>query len=963
MTKALFKCAAALAALLLSFVALGQSKATGELSGKVRDASTPDLSEGVPYAVVSIPALGIATVSDVDGNYTLDHIVPAEYEVTVQSLGYETVATKVKIGAGKRQMDFSMNVADFRLDQVTVTAEVSKAGAATASKISRTAIEHMQANSLADVMALLPGADITDDMFRPDFYKVKTLSIRGGHTDGTDNGEIAQGTAIVLDGAPLSNSANLNTMSAALGGGTTGAGGVGPSTGIDLRTITTDNIESVEVIRGVASVEYGDATSGTVIVNAKAGKEPMTVRFNTNPNIYSIGATQGVSLGNRRGFINYGADYAYSVKDPREGYDHYQRATARLSYSNTFGNLNTTTTGTLTWTKDKAEPNPDDQNDFQTRNSRDLGLRFTTRGTYDINKGWFKNVKYNLAFNYTDRLSYYKDYETNADAAYSFSKIDGSVLSSIAGQRVYDDGGNEITNFDASLASQRSWLVPSEYWSEYNVYGKELNTYAKLVANFAGNIGSTNHHIIFGADWSNDGNVGKGKVFDVDNPPYRSVSFKFATQRERAYKDIPFLNKFGVFAEETLRAKLLGRELELVAGARYDKVLDVADGVMAPRLNASFEIIPDVLSVRGAYGINVKTPGIAYVYPDNAYFDMTNFDNRASTTVPDAQKFQVITTHVYDDTNKDLELATQTKQEVGLDLKLGQVKVSVTAFRDICHNAYTFNRTLDSYGFVTYNRYLAGAYPADGTTWPSLTLNESSNYILPYSKPGNNLSYDNKGVEFVIDFGRIEAIRTSFVVNGQYYDESSWNNGYFFWNNKSDGAESFGIYSSKISSGISIYRNIITNLIATHNIPSLGLVISMTANVNWRNSYDWVKYGEDDDIPVMYLDIADGQVKDFDKSWVADETSAEYAQWLPILRNEANGAIASDRRVREPVFKPVLCVNTNITKQFDRFSVSFFANNMFRSTPLQALKKDPGTYKRINDNTFFFGLQLTAKIF
>ena len=959
MKKTIIKCLALLAGALVSISAMGQ--ATGSLGGKVRDASTPDQGEGVPYAVVSIPALGIATVSDVNGNYLLDHIVPAEYEVTVQSLGYETVAIKVKIGAGKRQMDFSMNVADFRLDQVTVTAEVSKAGAATASKISRTAIEHMQASSLLDVMTLLPGADIADDSFKPDLQGVKTMSIRGGQPQSIREFQ-SQGTAIIMDGAPLSNNANLNTMAAAIGGATTGAGGVSPSTGIDLRTITTDNIESVEVIRGVASVEYGDATSGTVIVNAKAGKEPMTIRFNTNPNVYSIGATQGVGLGAKKGFLNYGADYAYSVKDPREGYDYFQRATGRLSYSNTFGKLNTTTTASITWTKDKSEPNPDDQNDFRTSNSRSIGARATTRGTYDVNKGWLKNLKYNLAFNYTDRLSYYKDWETNADAPYSFSKTDGSILSSVAGARVYDDSGAEITNFGADLAGQRSWLVPSEYWSEYNVYGKELNTYAKAVANFAGNIGATNHRIIIGADYNNDGNIGKGKVFDQENPPYRAVSYRFATQRERAYKDIPFLNRFGVFAEETLRARLLGRELEVVAGARYDKVIDVADGVVTPRVNASYEIIPNVLSVRGAYGVNVKTPGIAYVYPDNAYFDMINFDNRASSTVPDEQKFQVITTHVYDDSNPGLELATQTKKEVGFDLRLGQVKVSVTGFEDSCNNGYSFSRTLDSYGFVKYNQYTAGAYPADGTSWPSLTLASDGNYILPYTKPSNNLSFKNKGVEFVVDFGRIDAIRTSFVINGQYYDQSSWNNGYIFYNDKSQGDQSFGIYSSKVSSGISKYRNVITNLIATHNIPSLGLVISMTANVNWRYT-DWDVYGADDDIPVMYLDIADGLIKDFDKSWVADETSAEYAQWLPILRNEANGEIASDRRVIEPAYKPVLCINTNITKQFDRFSVSFFANNMFRSTPLQPLKKSPGSFKRINDDTFFFGLQLTAKLF
>ena len=77
MTKKLFSGAAVLATLLMSIVAFGQGKATGSLAGKVRESA--DISQGVPYAVVSIPALGIATVTDVDGNYVLDHILPAEH--------------------------------------------------------------------------------------------------------------------------------------------------------------------------------------------------------------------------------------------------------------------------------------------------------------------------------------------------------------------------------------------------------------------------------------------------------------------------------------------------------------------------------------------------------------------------------------------------------------------------------------------------------------------------------------------------------------------------------------------------------------------------------------------------------------------------------------------------------------------------------------------------------------------
>jgi len=944
----------AFALLLMTGSVWAQRQAVVSIKGTVTEQVSDGTSAPVPYAAIQVTGTGMSAVANEKGEYTLPGIAPGTYEFVVSSLGYETLNTKVTITASKAVYDFKLRVADFRLDDVTVTAEVSKAGSATASKINRTAIEHIQASSLADVMALLPGADITSSTFKPDLQGVKSLSVRGASS---------MGTAIIMDGAPISNAANMQTMSAAIGGATTGAGGTSPSSGIDLRTITTDNVESVEVIQGIASVEYGNASSGTVIVNAKSGVEPFQIKFNTNPNVYAIGATHGFGLGHGNGFINYGIDYAYSVADPRESYDKYRRSTGRIAYSNTFfgGKWYTNTALSFLWTKDKAEPNPDDEYDFVTSNRRDRGVRIAHQGEVRVNSGWFKNIKYNLSFNYTNRWSYYADQGTNADVAYSYSKIDGSVLSSRPGVRIYDDSGKELTYFGPNddLINDKSWITPASYDYEYNVYGKELNTFAKVMLNFAGNIGATSHHMIVGADFHNDGNRGKGKVFDYDTPPYRSVSYLFATQRERPYKDIPFMNKLGVFAQEDFRWNFADREFKIVAGVRYDKVWNVSDA-FSPRINASLDIIPNMLSIRGGYGISVTAPSIAYVYPDKAYFDMTNFNNSLSSEVPDAQKFQLITTHVYDIKNDNLQLAKQKKAEVGLDFRIKKVRVSVTGYKDWTHNGYTFSKGLSDYAWVNFLQYAAAGYPEDGTTLPALTLENDGKVFLQYTTPHNNSSYEQKGIEFVVDFGRINAIRTSFLINGEFSDYKSWNNGYLWYNKSGSEDENYGIYEYKTSSGISRYQNLITNFIVTHNIPKIGLVVSLTANVNWREKA-WVTYGACDTIPVKYLSIEDGQMHDFNASW-ADPESSEYSKWSSILRNEANGAIASNRREIEPAYNPVLCVNINVTKQFKNFDVSFFANNMFRSTPLQSLVKSPGSKERRNSNTFFFGLQLTARI-
>ena len=74
------------------------------------------------------------------------------------------------------------------------------------------------------------------------------------------------GTAIIIDGTPVNNDANMQTLNTA----TEEPPRVTPwQAGVDLRQIATDNIESVEVIRGIPSVEYGELTTGAVLVRPR----------------------------------------------------------------------------------------------------------------------------------------------------------------------------------------------------------------------------------------------------------------------------------------------------------------------------------------------------------------------------------------------------------------------------------------------------------------------------------------------------------------------------------------------------------------------------------------------------------------------------------------------------------------------------------------------------------------------
>lgn len=49
--------------------------------------------------------------------------------------------------------------------------------------------------------------------------------------------------------------------------------------GVDMRTLSTDNIEKVEIIRGIPSVAYGNVSNGAVIIQRKTSESPLSARF------------------------------------------------------------------------------------------------------------------------------------------------------------------------------------------------------------------------------------------------------------------------------------------------------------------------------------------------------------------------------------------------------------------------------------------------------------------------------------------------------------------------------------------------------------------------------------------------------------------------------------------------------------------------------------------------------------
>ena len=247
------------------------------LKGRIIDAAT---SEAIPYATMTITGTDgekHTTVSDISGYFNIDGLTGNRYTVSVSYLGYSTTTFSYSNtdnrGAGitiKMKQDSRM------LNEVVVTAHESQ-GITTSSVIDRKAIEHLQPSSFTDLLSLLPGGSTQ----LPDLTNSNSIRLRQAGTGGSNYDVSSMGTVFVTDGIPINSNADMQMVRQASSNaaGDPDAGRNHTTSGVDMRSIPTDNIESVEVIRGIAPVEYGDLTSGVVLIKRKHKATPFEARL------------------------------------------------------------------------------------------------------------------------------------------------------------------------------------------------------------------------------------------------------------------------------------------------------------------------------------------------------------------------------------------------------------------------------------------------------------------------------------------------------------------------------------------------------------------------------------------------------------------------------------------------------------------------------------------------------------
>ena len=940
MRSASAKILSAIALILAVTAASAQNKAAGRLYGTISTLENGAVTP-VDYAVVVLKNSGQYATSDASGKYVITGIDPGRYDVHVQMVGYESVDSTIFI-RGEQRLDIVLKESNFRLKEVTVVAQAGKAGDATASLISRQAIDHSQTSSLNDIMQLLPGVEISN----PNLSSTQSLTLRSAEATAMNS----LGTAVIVDGAPLSNNANMEGITSAMTGtATTVAGsaasyaGALPNSGIDVRQISTDNIESVEVIRGIPSVQYGDLTSGAVIINSKAGASPLTVRVKTDPKIFQGSLSKGFRLGKTGGDIHFSGDYAYSTAKTTEAYAFYQRLNFKTMWTHRIGSLNNSLSLDLKYGKDTRNDNPDDASSHTASGGTNIGYRLAANGTWNINRGWLKTIRYDVANSFMYKKSFKEQLCQSANSIYSTNMVSGTTVSNIPGRHLYDETGTEVTSFGPGQAEDFAVFMPNSYDSHYDFYGKEINTYAKLVANLYRSWGNTSERILAGVDFKSDGNLGAGLVFPVGVPPYRSTNAE-SGYRARPLYEIPFVNQLGIFAENTFRTKLLQRALNVTAGVRYDRVNGKT--VLAPRINASMELLPEVLTLRGGYGLTAKAPTSAYLYPNPAYYDQSNLNNQLAAEAND--RIVIATTYIYDTENPDLEIAVNRKLELGLDLLIaGRYRLSLTAYDERMENGYQNRMDFSTIQWAPYRYYAITDHDAEGN--PVLTQTVNSHKFFAYYTPMNTGISHNRGLEWELNLGRFDAIRTSFFLNGAWMYTMNSSNAYTFDINSKGGStltSHYAVYDPQMSKSFS--EKALTTLRITHNIPSIGFALTLTSQLNIFTK-TWSLY-DHDEIPQQYISIDDGQVYPF------TEEMAQSPEFRYMLDQRAATRFLVERH------RTFVLFNLNLSKEIKDFmTATFYVNNVFNSRPLDPSEVTRGAYTELG-TPMYFGFEIKLKI-
>jgi len=888
-----------------------------ELSGTVLQAPN-----GTPVTTATLRVGSRVVRTDSTGRFRVSGVPSgaAELEASAPGLARRVIALEI-CGPSMSGLFVRLAVRAVELDRMMVTAQETPVSAqgSSVSRIDRAAIEHVQASSLADVLQLVPGqpalnpsvAGVRQSLLR----QAPTASSRDPGAGTEAERANALGTSIVIDGVPVSNNANLQTTLTILNSGPNSLPQFASSAGrgVDLRQFPADNIESVEVIRGVPSARHGDLTAGAVLVTSRAGAQRPELRMRANPLTFEASTVAG--WGNGASGLSLDGNVVRSQDDPRTTRDRFTRATAQVAWSARPGaRVGTTLRVRGYGVIDATLQDPDDRRTQRVSESRDRGGRADLRVLMGQPGADAWQTELTASASYAEQVSRFQELVTR-----DIFPVTGAT---------------------------RDTLAPgeygrSEYLTQLTVDGRPLNVYARLERRADVRRGLVRHQPVFGLELRHDDNRGAGRLFDPIRPPRQNFG---VGDRPNNYATIPALTQVAGYAEYRLRAPLWGRALDARAGLRLD-VVDPAwraaamhSATAVPRVSVALPL-NQYATVRVGHGVTTKTATLSQRYPLPRFFDLTSFNYYP--TVP-SERLVLFTTRVIDPRAPTLGPVRARKSEATIDWTVRGATGTVTAFAEQTIGAFGTSRV--PVGMLV-PQFRATAFPSGRPPVLDPTPFRVDSFVGLYDTPRNSRTIATRGLEFTADVPEWSLLRTQLSLSGAWFQTVARDT------DVEIPVEQF-LSGARQPARVGVYDGgrgseagrVLTSVRLLHRVPLLGLAASALWQTIWRD--DDRPVGRIDGVPIGILDRS-GQITLLTREVALSPAYATFVRAVSPLET---------RWERRPALH---LVNLRLTKTLPwRTQLALFANNAFADRPLYQRQRQPGFERR--NEPLFFGMELVA---
>ena len=959
------------------------------LSGKVVDAGD---GQPVEYASILIVESGLWAITDNKGTFTIKNVKAGKTTLTVQCLGYRKHTWPMTINRDVLDLTLRIQQESLKLEGVTITAKRIQDEATTSYTIGRTTLDNQQILNISDLSTLLPGGKTVNSSLMSD----NRLSLRSATQE---KGNASFGTAIEVDGMRLDNNAVTDETMAA-----------------STRTVSASNIESVEVVTGIPSVEYGDLSNGVVKVNTRKGKSPFIIEGKLNQHTRQIALNKGFDLGGKLGILNTSLEHARSFSDAASPYTAYQRNILSLNYSNTFFQnsapltLSACVIGNIGGYNSEADPD-EELDDY--KKVRDNVLRGNFQLQWLLGKSWLTNISLSGTFSLTDRKS--ESYTSTASAStqpYIHTREEGYFMADLS-----PTGYWYVLGYNDSKPTSWSVKLKANNNIRFSVAGKQW--LSRLLA---------------GVEYAGSKNRGRGTYYDdIRYTP---------TWREYRYDQLPAMNNLALYAEEKLSIPTTRLStFELTAGLRDDiTVIGGSDygtvSSLSPRVNSRYVFWRRLrkrwvneLVLHAGWGKSVKLPSFQVLYPSPSYADRLAF---ASTSTADNTSYYAYHTlpsqAMY---NPDLQWQYTHQTDIGVEMDIKGTRINISAFH---HKTFRSYMSTDIYTPMSYLYTPPSALNGVGISVENrrfsidrqtgiVTVSDVTGAVADRQLTGierrtyavndqyvNATPISRYGLEWIVDFAPIKALLTQIRLDGNYYyykgiDDVLYADIPLGVNSNMTGNQLYqyvGYYrgsnvtstnysaNAAIANG-SLSRQLNLNLTLTTHIPRIRLIVSAriesslynyrrqlseftdgTRGIILENSSDYFGKPYDGSTENKYIALYPEYYSTWDNPdqlipfaekflWAKDNDQALYNDLAKLVVRSNYPYVMNPNRLSS-----YYSANLSVTKEIgDHVSVSFYANNFFNT-----MKKVHSSQTDLETSLFssgyvpsyYYGLSLRLKI-